>query len=364
MIEIKPRLTKELENFVGAQTGATGDAYQVSTYRRLVEHVARLAYVNRDHLLFFRGQAHDYRSKGQASTFYPGIYRGESLSPREVGLRFGLLEDAVNQLKRLFRDSGLEGVRDVNRRQYIQWSILQHYEVCATPLLDFTHSVRVAASFAQMSKGSGDAFVFVFGLPYVTNRISINSEQEIVNVRLLSICPPDAIRPYFQDGYLAGTEDVTDQYESKTELDFRQRLVAKFAIPTGEKFWGQGFSRLPRAVLYPRNDRIEKLCARIQPVARTAEGEEADVGRFLAAWVEVERAITGVARSRFGKVQSIRRAIEVLRKEQVIDSQLADDLNRSRLFRNELVHRPFMIDQRELSTETRQVENLRIRLPW
>ena len=62
-----------------------------------------------------------------------------------------------------------------------------------------------------------------FGLPYITNRISVNSEQDLVNVRLLSICPPDALRPYFQEGYLAGTDEVTTDYDSKDELDFTKR---------------------------------------------------------------------------------------------------------------------------------------------
>ena len=114
----------------------------------------------------------------------------------------------------------------MRRRKYVQWSILQHYEVCATPLLDLTHSLLVACSFAFLS-GASEPLVLVFGLPFFTNRISINSEHDLVNVRLLSICPPEALRPYFQEGYLAGTDGVLAEFDSKTELDFANRLVAK-----------------------------------------------------------------------------------------------------------------------------------------
>ena len=71
---------------------------------------------------------------------------------------------------------------EVRRRRCIQWSILQHYEVCPTPLLDLTHSLRVACSFAFLNSEDADPLVFVFGLPYITNRVSINSEQDLISL--------------------------------------------------------------------------------------------------------------------------------------------------------------------------------------
>ena len=126
-----------------------------------------------------------------------------------------------------------------------------------TPLIDFTHSPRVACSFALRGKDEGQAYVFVFGLPYVTNRISFNSEQDTVIVRLLSICPPMALRPYFQEGYLVATTDVAADYEDKNELDFNRRLIAKFSIPTTDNFWGAGLRGLSEDELYPTHDEIE-----------------------------------------------------------------------------------------------------------
>ena len=62
MREITPKLTPELQTHCDGGRVWRAKAYDVSTFRRIVEHVAKLAYVNRDELLFFRGQDKDYES--------------------------------------------------------------------------------------------------------------------------------------------------------------------------------------------------------------------------------------------------------------------------------------------------------------
>lgn len=265
MREITPKLTQELQTHCKDQPVWRAEAYSVSTFRALVEHVAKLAYANRDELLFFRGQDEDYQSKAGGTTLYPAIYRGDVVPTRELRQRFDLLEQASRLLGDRFRNARVAGHSELRRKRFIQWSILQHYEVVPTPLIDLTHSLRVACSFAQLRSVGPTCYVYVLGLPYVTNRITINSEHDVVNVRLLSICPPSALRPYFQEAYLAGTADVTMDFESKTELDFRNRLIAKFAIPRARSaFWGHGFDRIPKAALFPRGDEIRGLCANLK----------------------------------------------------------------------------------------------------
>ncbi len=200
MRSINGQLSSELSIVIGDQSVAKADPVEVSSYRKLMEHVARLSYANKDYLLFFRGQPNDYKNKAGASSFYPSIYRGERLSRSELEIRFDILSSASMRLSEAFTREKIEGAGEVRRRKYIQWSILQHYEVCPTPLLDLTHSVRVACSFAFLDSTGEDPYVFVFGLPYITNRISVNSEHDLVNVRLLSICPPDALRPFSKKG--------------------------------------------------------------------------------------------------------------------------------------------------------------------
>ena len=211
MRSIVGQLTPELSKLVGEAGPAKAPASPVENFRDLMEHAARLAYLNKDHLLFFRGQQEDHLNRAGASSFYPSIYRGERLTKGEVELHFDILGSASQRLCAALEEAKIDGSSDVRRRKYIQWSVLQHYEVCPTPLLDFTHSLRVACSFAFLKRANNEPYVFVFGLPYITNRISINSEHDLINVRLLSICPPDALRPYFQEAYLAGTDDVTTE---------------------------------------------------------------------------------------------------------------------------------------------------------
>ena len=260
MRKIKGKLPQELLNDFDPDKAP---AYAVKTYRELMELVAKLAYLNKDYLLFFRGQDDDYKNQKGSSSFYPSIYR-EIRKGKELTNRFKILNQASKKLVEAFKSKAIDGSTEIRRKKYMQWSILQHYDVCDTPLLDFTHSVRVACSFAQLRNENDRGYVYVFGCPYLTNRISRNSEHDLVTIRLLSICPPDALRPYYQDGYLAGTEDITTDYgDDKVQLDFKRRLIAKFEIPIdagSADFWGEGFSRIPESALYPENDRIEELC--------------------------------------------------------------------------------------------------------
>lgn len=264
MRTIEGKITNDMKDIVDENNIAKGNGYPVKTFRELVEITAALAYLNKDHLLFYRGQSADHKSKSEKSSFYPSIYRGDYLPKREIEHRFDILLEASHKLIELLGKEKISGAPELRRKKYIQWSILQHYEVCGAPLLDFTQSLRVACSFAQQDNESSEAYVYVFGMPYITNRISINSEHDLVNVRLLSICLPEALRPYFQEGYLAATSDVDYEYESKTELDFNRRLIAKFRIPNNKGFWGRDFSSIPQSALYPKKDKFEEICNEIR----------------------------------------------------------------------------------------------------
>jgi hypothetical protein len=339
MRRIIPTLTAELDTHCGDKPVWRVSAFPISTFRALVEHVARLAYANRDDLLFFRGQNKDYQSKAGGTTLYPAIYREDALPAREVRRRFDLLDQAARRLVEKFKAAAIDGHRELRQKLYIQWSILQHYEVVPTPLLDLSQSLRVACSFAQMRSTDARCYVYVLGLPYITNRISINSEHDIVIVRLLSICPPAALRPYFQEGFLAGTTDVTTDFDSKTELDFRHRLFAKFEIPRAQSFWGSGFEQIPETALYPRGDKILDLCAEIRAELRD-EFAPGDLGEFIKEWVKLEDYLLTNARQRTERNISLREAIHVLAKDGVLSPETAWQLENLRSLRNAVVHRP------------------------
>ena len=343
MRAIDSKLPEEISKVIEPNSMSGSDGYEVSSFRSLVELVAKTAYLNKDSLLFFRGQNTDYINKVGKSTFYPGIYRGDYLKQREINYRFDLLSGACQLLVKRFEDANITSTADLRKRKLIQWSILQHYEVCLTPLLDFTQSLRVAASFAQLNNTGEFSYVYVFGMPYLTNRISYNSEHELVNIRLLSICPPEALRPYFQEGYLACTEDIENSYDSKSDLDFNNRLIAKFRILNAEKFWGNGFHAIPKNALYPKKDKIQGICSEIMDEVKKGL-HPGQIGEFLKGWNMIELFLN--QQTAFGRQsRSVLEGIWTLRENPMITNQLIYQVDSLRRFRNQLVHSPTDTDQ-------------------
>jgi hypothetical protein len=354
MRTIKPSLTSELKVHCGTKPIWRASAFPISNFKVLVQHVARLAYLNRDELLFFRGQDKDYQTKAGGTTLYPSVYREDALAARELRHRFELLEQAGRLLAMKFKKAKIDGHRELSHKRYVQWSILQHYEVLATPLLDITQSLRVACSFAQLKSTDSECYVYVLGLPYITNRISINSEHDLVNVRLLSICPPAALRPYFQEGYVAGTADITTDFESKTELDFRNRLIAKFAIPSVQNFWGTGFDQIPETALFPKRDEILELCDQLKSELKD-ELRTGDVGAFIRDWAALETYLLENARRITKRNLSVREAIWALTKDKILPVTLAQQLDSLRSFRNTLVHQPDRVQGNDLGLSLSQL---------
>lgn len=237
---------------------------RVETYDDLVKDVAQILHRNRNYVLFYRGQSNDYKTEGK-TIILPSIYRKK---PDEKRLmlkeRFDTLQLKTEGLKKLFRDSIIKyaGTSLLNKYPEIAWSLLQHYEICDTPLLDLTHSLHVACSFA-FDRNTGDTgIIYVLGMPWQTDAIGYNTFEELVNLRLLSVCPPQAQRPFFQEGYLAGPfpNYQLDNPDRKNQFDFARRLIAKFEIPINIGFWGVGFSVIPREKLYQDNDEIKRIC--------------------------------------------------------------------------------------------------------
>ena len=297
--------------------------------------------------MFYRGQGTDYKNKNDKSTFYPSIYRGDYLPKREVEHRFDMLSQASSKLIELLSSRTKDGTQELKRKKYIQWSILQHYEVCGTPLIDFTHSLRVACSFAHLKNDNNHAYVYVFALPYVTNRITVNSEHDLVNIRLLSICPPDALRPYFQEGYLAATSDIEHEYESKSELDFNRRLIVKFRIPNRNMFWGEDFSMIPETALYPQNDVFQGICKEIEVDVRR-ELKPGEIGAFLAQWAAFEESI--IAMNKQAKEHNtFVNSLKYLKESNQWGSSLINNIDKLRRFRNNLVHSPKNVSDEDIT---------------
>lgn len=362
MRKIRGILTKELNEYTDIDSMSSSDGYYITSYRDLVEQVAKLSYLNKDYLLFYRGQVRDYRNKAQKSSFYPSIYR-EYLVQQEIDYRFDLLTTASKMLVDFFKIKKIEGRNELARKKYVQWSILQHYEVVDTPLIDVTQSLRVACSFALHKNETKYAYIYVFGLPFITNRISVNSEHDLVNIRLLSIAPPDALRPYFQEGFLIGTDDITTTYDNKSELDLNNRLIAKFKIPNSDSFWGTDFKIIPSDALYPSGDEIEKICKEITGKVES-ETPNTDFGSYLKIWVKFVNKLINEAKEHSVPVNTLRDAIYILKKYNILQNDTVSKIEGLRRFRNQVVHSPTDITYDKLEKNIKILSTLMENKLW
>lgn len=244
-----------------------GDGHEVESYFALAKKVAELQFRNRDHVLLFRGQKQDYRTTKNNSMLKSSIFRLEGKkapTSSQLEKRFARLKMAEEELVQQYTSHKLLGFERLKRQRIIRWAILQHYEICATPLLDVTHSLRIAASFASSQNNSDDAFLFVFGLPNLSGAVTASSEAGLQIVRLSSACPPDAVRPHIQEGYLLGEyPEISDfgqhSHYGYFEMDFGRRLVAKFRF-NPKSFWSNSnYPLSPDAALYPTKPRDSLL---------------------------------------------------------------------------------------------------------
>lgn len=245
----------------------------VANYRELASKVAELQWRNRGHVMLFRGQGGDWRSTKSLTMLRPTIFRPhagkKTLSQTMVEKRFGALASAEGALAAGFQAKLRTGRDRVAKERLLRWAILQHYEVCPTPLLDVSQSLRIAASFGSTTMPR-EAYLFVLAVPHITGAITAHAESGLQILRLSSVCPPSAIRPHIQEGYLLGEYpemigiDQAKNY-SHYEMDFGRRIVAKFRF-NPSKFWSDDtFPMVPQAALYPQSkDWIETLTGEIK----------------------------------------------------------------------------------------------------
>ena len=342
MRKITPELTEEISKHTTPETVAKDDAIEVLDYKELRKHIAQLSYANKDSILFYRGQKDDYRNqKSGKSTFYPTMYRGDRLDKDELKYRWEKLNKASEIFIKKLRSRYPSKTYIVKRKRIVQWSVLQHYEVTETPLIDVTQSLKVACSFAMLDNDNEYAYVYVFALPYYTNRISVNSEHYLTNVRLLSVAPPQALRPYYQEGFLIGEDEFSETYTNKDELDLNNRLVAKFKFKNTKEFWGDSEKALTREDLYPIDDEIEALCKEVsaelyEVIAnrRNANISGEQYFAFMTGWIAIEKLLYEYLGG-----HNNRKALSPAGMIKMIENKdLGTRLNKARNQRNMLAH--------------------------
>jgi hypothetical protein len=236
------------------------DGFPIRNFRQLVNEVANVTLSNKKYEMYYRGQTTDYKNN-QAKFYkeripktiiYPSICRPEknedgtlkhSVRKTQINKRYEELSKMIELVK---------GKRNYFNEYY--YSLFQHYSILPTPLIDITQSLRVAATFSLRNSKTG--YLYVFGLPYPNQSISFYSDLDIVLIKLQNVCPPKALRPRYQEGYLVGKYPIRP---TKTQSDdLSNRLVAKFFIDNRDgKFWDKYFQPMPDEILFPKNDEVE-----------------------------------------------------------------------------------------------------------
>ena len=106
-----------------------------------------------------------------------------------------------------------------------------------------------------------------------------------------SVSKPISSLPYFQEGYMPRTPDITTDFDNEAELDFRNRLIAKFAIQLAKHFWNAGFEATPRTALYPLADRVEELCQEVITETQTERATASKLGLLVVQWGKLEERL-------------------------------------------------------------------------
>jgi FRG domain protein len=362
-------LTKKMKKVYKGKSNSTRDvtsfvrsnSIKIATFHDLIMEIAELSYKNPDVMLFYRGQNSNYIKK-KYSTLYPTIYRPNN--EKDIKFEFEILENSSNELlQELEKNDNVDGeeLKDIKKIKLLQYSILQHYEVCKTPLLDVTQSLKVACSFAILDNKNNTGYIYVLGLPYITGRISVDSEDYITNVRLLSISCSSSKRPFFQEGYLVQTEFVSDTNIEKGELDFNRRIVAIYEFKNNKKFWGSE-NPISKDDLYPPEDTMKNICERIKSkkyysldeISNNVSIDKNLVGEFLTLWNKLEEKVRYKT-----DINNFGRGIGLLidSKDELYEVNIRE-INRLRKFRNKVVHVTNKVSNKNLKVEINSLKQL------
>jgi uncharacterized protein YutE (UPF0331/DUF86 family) len=102
---------------------------------------------------------------------------------------------------------------------------------------------------------------------------------------------------------------------------------------------------------------MEELCQAIRNELGT-EVEAGRLGLYLQAWTDVENFVLSAARQRQDRVFSLSEALSVLRRSEALPQRLLVTLERSRKFRNAVVHQPKRVTPEDLAKAMDELSEL------
>lgn len=256
------------------------ESMTINNFTELMDLVAFLAVMNKNHTLLFRGQTCDISP-------LPSLLRARWAPPGEAqGITFDLnrarnhywkqLELVGDLIYPVLRNEGLPRWRHMKYRSYARWAVIQHYELWPTPVLDFTTSLRIAASFAfGLKKHAAHGYLYIICTPRLRSdlmnlpsRVGDKPAESLLAFRLNSVCPPKARRPHLQDGALISSYPIDNPSDlMSTNNSLLSNLAAKVVLSNNGHFWSDEFPIHTEASLLPdvkQDELLQKLQSCIQ----------------------------------------------------------------------------------------------------
>jgi hypothetical protein len=249
----------------------TSEPYDVHTFDELFRVASFLNVMNKKRMLLFRGQGRDLPAR-------PTIVRDRWLVPggaEFVDLSLDRLHywNALQPLCSLIsrslrgklpRHAPFDRFESNPRLRVAPWSVIQHYELWPTPVVDLTSSLRVAASFALgLPAPRSEGFLYAYASPTITSDLmELAGVPDPITYRLSAVCPPSARRPHLQEGMLIGRSEFQDT-DLNRENDFLDdMIVAKFRLLDGgssgqPSFWSNEFPKFLANSLLPQKSNDE-----------------------------------------------------------------------------------------------------------
>jgi FRG domain len=266
----------------------SNDLVEISSFEDLFNLVAFLNVMNKRQILVFRGQASD---RAPVPTLLRDAWHPPWTSAT-VDLRkhrkrvWKRLDEVASRVAcvlkgKLPRHRPFDAFVREPRLRVAPWSVIQHYELWPTPMLDLTASLRVAASFAlgldrpaEAPSVARQGFLYVFALEtkplsdvmsLATAAIGLNRSETI---RLSAVCPPATRRPHLQEGLLFGNPEFSGGNLADERSPLCDRLVAKFQLIDDASikggFWSSDFPAHTPTSLLPEEEMQRALIAEVR----------------------------------------------------------------------------------------------------
>ena len=240
----------------------------VTSFSDLFLDASFLSVMNKKYTLLYRGQQAQGRLK-------PTLFRSRwTRNDGDVSWSVPLEGDerkyyweSLPMVERMALDvtsrHGLPRWRHFEEHAPARWAMVQHYELWPTPMLDFTTSLRVAASFALgVSTSSQEGYVHVVCVPRVRSDIMDLERDDderisrVLALRLNSVCPPSARRTHLQEGVLMARYPVLEGWPLDIDdQDFSSLVIATFHLADNQgTFWNDDFPKHTEESLLPSSN--------------------------------------------------------------------------------------------------------------